>query len=372
MHRVATELHQALARHADVDLDEIVLRSSLRMSYVVGWSFLLKVYRQTRRLALRGEIDAVLFSSMPTASLAMPLRKTLAPLGIPIAAIAHGRDVTLRGPYQWIVRRAFEALDAVLSVSRATGVECLRRGVPREKLHVIPNGVDVKRFAPLEDAAAMRRALRERLDDPACPLPEDALLLCSVGRQVERKGFAWFVDQVMPLLSEDVHYWLAGDGSEADAIAEAARRHGLERRVRLLGRVSEKDLVTLYQGADLFVMPNIPVNGDIEGFGVVLLEAGLSGLPAIASRLEGIQDVITEGANGHLVESGDAWGFSEAIMRYYHNRPAMQAASLRAAEHTAQTFCWEAIADRHVQTLSALLPAEPETAPSAETAGAVP
>ncbi len=358
MQRVSTELHAALDQHPEVELKSIVLRSTLRMTYVVGWPFLVKVYRQTRRLAERGEIDAVLFSSIATASLAILLRKTLAPRGIPMAAIAHGRDVTVRGPYQWVVPRTLKALDAVLPVSRATGAACLKRGLPPQKLHVIPNGVDLQRFPPLADFASMRRRLRAQFGDPAHPLPDDALLLCSVGRQVERKGFAWFVDQVMPLLPDDVHYWLAGEGPEADAIAAAARRRGLNGRVRLLGRIPDAALSTLYRGADLFVMPNIPVNGDMEGFGVVLLEAGLSGLPAVAARLEGIRDVITEGANGHLVESGDAWAFSEAIMAYYHHRTALEAASLRAATHTAGTFCWAAIADRHVRTLQALQPSE--------------
>jgi phosphatidylinositol alpha-1,6-mannosyltransferase len=232
--------------------------------------------------------------------------------------------------------------------------------------------VDLGRFAPLNDFETMRHTMKTAIDDPAHPLlPEDALLLCSVGRQVERKGFAWFVDQVMPLLPEDVHYWMAGDGPEAENIAAAIDRHGLHDRVRMLGRVSEEDLTLLYRGADLFIMPNVPVEGDMEGFGVVMLEAGLSGLLTIASRLEGIQDVVTEGENGHMVESGDAWAFSEAIMAYYHNRAAMEAASLRAAQHTANTFCWAAVADRYVRTLQLLLPyttSEPPVAPLADTA----
>ena len=353
MQRVAVELYQALKQQPDLDLDEIVLRSSWRWHHIVGLGWLYTTYRKIRRKAERGEIDAVLFSSMVPAALAAVLRRVLEPRGIPMAAIAHGRDVTQPGPYQWLlVRRILAALDAVLPVSRATAAECVKRGFPEARLHVIPNGVDTGRFAPRTDLATRRRTLADALGDPRHPVPDEALLLCSVGRQVPRKGFAWFVDEVMPLLPDDVHYWLAGDGPEADAIAEAIQRHGLSHRVRLLGRISDEALTTLYRGADLFMMPNVPIPGDIEGFGIVMLEAGLSGLPAIAARLEGIQDVITEGENGHLVESGNAWAFSEAIMPFYHNRPALDAASQRAARHTAETFSWPAVADRYVQAIA--------------------
>ncbi len=364
MQRVAVELYQALAQQPDIDLDAIVLRSSWRWHHIVGLGWLFTTYRQIRRKAGRREIDAVLFSSMVPAALATVLRRTLEPRGIPMAAIAHGRDVTQPGPYQvLLVRRILDALDAVLPVSRATGAECIKRGFPEDNLHVIPNGVDTGRFAPRTNPGTRRRALADALGDPRHPVPDEALLLCSVGRQVPRKGLAWFVDEVMPLLPDDVHYWLAGDGPEADAIADTARRHGLTHRVRLLRRISDEALTTLYRGADHFVMPNVPIPGDIEGFGIVMLEAGLSGMPAIAARLEGIQDVITEGENGLLLESGNAWAFSEAIMAYYHDRPALEAASQRAARHTAETFSWAAIADRYVQTMRALLPTAPTEAP---------
>lgn len=355
MQRVATELFSALQQHPEVAIRLLVLQTSWALTHVKTGPFLLKAMWTIRRLAKKGEIDAVVFSSMVTAALALRLRRTLAPLGIPMAAIVHGRDVTLpSAPYQWLVARIFKALDAVLPVSRATGEECLQRGLAPEKLHVVPNGVDLDRFAPLEDPAIMRQALRDRLANSEHPLPDDALLLCSVGRQVERKGFAWFIENVMPSLPDNVHYWLAGEGPESDNIKATIVKHQLEHRVRLLGRVSEEDLSALYRGADLYIMPNIPIPGDMEGFGVVMLEAGLSGRPTVAARLEGIQDVITEGANGHLVESGDAQAFSAAIMPYYHDRASLNAASIRAARHTADTFSWAAVAGRYVETIRAI------------------
>jgi phosphatidylinositol alpha-1,6-mannosyltransferase len=171
---------------------------------------------------------------------------------------------------------------------------------------------------------------------------------------VKRKGFEWFIENVMPRLPEDVHYWLAGDGPEHGTIQAAIDRNRLNERVRLLGRVTDTELAHLYRGADLFVMPNIPVPGDMEGFGVVMLEAGQCGTPAVAARLEGIRDVITDGENGHLVEPEAPEGFIEAIGRYHQSPDALAAASERARQHTQSTFGWPAVAGQYVRVLRAL------------------
>ena len=352
MQRVATELHVALRKRLEARLKSLLLRTSWRWTPVNTVPFLFASLWRIYRLAKRQEIDVILFSSMVTASLAVPLRRVLARHGVATAAIVHGLDVTTAfAPYQRFVPHVFEALDLVLPVSRATGQACLARGLEPEKLCIVPNGIDQARFPVLEERSAMRCTLEKTFP---LPLPECGLLLCSVGRQVKRKGFAWFIDQVMPRLPSDVHYWLAGEGPEETHIRAAITRHRFESRVRLLGRVSDEALQTLYRGADLFVMPNIPVADDLEGFGVVLLEAGLCGLPAIAARLEGIRDVVTENANGHLVKSGDAAAFTEAILPYYHDREQLEEAAHRAAGTTAARFGWDVVAGRYLDVLQEL------------------
>ncbi len=353
MQRVATELHAALSVHPRVELSTLVLRSSWRWTHIRVLPFLAQALRALSLCARQRSVDTVLFSSMVTASLAVPLEAQLAKAGIRTAAIVHGRDVTLDvSPYQrLLIPRVFSSLDLVLPVSRATGIACIDRGLPPSKLQVVPNGIDLNRFQPPGDRRQARRDMLAALGQPDGALPENALVLCSVGRQVKRKGFAWFVAHVLPDLPENVHYWLAGDGPEGEQISALADRHGLGQRVRLLGRISDTDLERLYRGADLFVMPNIPVPGDMEGFGVVLLEAGLGGLPAIASRLEGITDVIAENENGHLVESGDARCFVESILRYERDRPALRQASERAARYVRESFAWTAVAERYVHVL---------------------
>ena len=158
----------------------------------------------------------------------------------------------------------------------------------------------------------------------------------------------------MPQLPPHVHYWLGGDGPEAGAIQAAIGANGLQDRVRLLGRLGDGQLKELYQGADLFVMPNIPVEGDMEGFGIVMLEAAINGLPTVAARLEGIREVITDGANGYFVESGDVEGYVRRILALDADRAQLASLSSSSREHVARTFGWDAVASHYVDALQSL------------------
>lgn len=374
MQRVAMKLDEALRNRdgtdTELDYEALVLRSSWRWVHLKTPFFLLKALWRLLWAIRRDTVDVVLFSSMVTAALAVPLRGVLRRHGVQTAAIVHGLDVTTPfPPYQWFVPTVFDVLDAVLPVSRATKQACRARGATPEQLCVVPNGIDTDRFRRPDDHTDARMKLGQGLGVSPPPPSPDAFLLCSVGRHVKRKGFHWFVESVMPRLPENVHYWIAGDGPHTEAIRDAIAAHGLHPRVRLLGRISNANLSRLYRGSDLFVMPNVPVEGDMEGFGVVLLEAAQCGTPAIAARLEGIQDVIAEGENGHLVETENPEAFVAAIRRYYDDPEQLAPAARRAATYTTNRFGWSSVADTYLSVLRTLddtgePPAQVENAPS--------
>jgi phosphatidylinositol alpha-1,6-mannosyltransferase len=358
MQRVGIDLLAALERRDDLEIDTLILRTAgvgMVIKAVPFYSFALT---RIFRLCRAGRVDAVLFSAMASGWMSVFI-KPLLKRTVPMATICHGHDVIMDvAPYQLLVRRMFATLDAVFPVSRATGQRALERGLSPERLHVINNGIDIGRF-PEPPAQPERRAILARtFPERAAGLKADALVLCTTGRQIRRKGHAWFVDSVMPLLPPHVHFWLAGDGPEGPAIEAAAARHGLGQRVQRLGLLSDEQVSNLYRGGDLFVMPNVPVEGDIEGFGVVLLEAGLNGMTSVAARLEGIEDAVTDGANGFLVESRDKQGFATAIMRLDKDRDRLFALGQAAAQFTRTRFSWDEIAGRYVEVLKEVVGSE--------------
>lgn len=351
MQRVAADLHDSLLAHGGGNVSTLVLRSPWSQRHWRTPLFLAGAMRDLRSAAAAREIDAVLFSSIVTASLAVPLKRHLSKHGVISAAIAYGLDATApTWPYPHFVRKVFESLDLVLPISNATAEACRERGLAEEKCSVVQLGIRLGRFAaPASRAEAKARMLKKFAEKDA----EPGLVLCSVGRLIPRKGVAWFIDEVMPTLPGDVFFLVAGEGAEREQISAAIHRHGLDDRVKLLGAVSDSDVELIYQGSDLFVMPNVRIAGDMEGFGLVMVEAGLCGLPAIAARIEGIADVVTEGENGHLVESRDVEGFSNVVKKYYESPEELRDASDRARRHTEATFGWDQVTQRYLSILEA-------------------
>jgi phosphatidylinositol alpha-1,6-mannosyltransferase len=354
MQRVAIDLHDTLLSHRGAEVRPLVLRSPWSQRHWRTPLFLGSAYREIRLLAEEGAIDAVLFSSMVTASLAVPLSKHLRKRGVIMAAIANGQDATTpTWPYPWFVRKVFESLDLVLPISRATAMACKARGLSDEKCEVVLLGIRLDRFPAPTDKAQAREKLIE-LAGASSSAPK--LIIVSVGRLVPRKGVAWFTENVVPLLPADIHYYVAGDGPDRGRIEAAIERHKLGERVKLLGAISDSQLEQLYRGADLFAMPNVHVPGDMEGFGLVMLEAGLCGVPVIAANIEGIADVVTEGESGHLAVSENAASFRDAIMKYSERPDLLSEASSRARLHTASRFGWAGVTDRYLATLRSRIP----------------
>ncbi len=349
MQRVAIDLHDSLVAHRGAEVRTLVLRSPWSQRHWRTPLFMLSSLREIRRLAENGEIDAILYSSMVMAALAVPLRRHLAKHGVVSAAIANGLDATTpTWPYPHFIRKVFSSLDVVLPISNATADACRTRGLTKEKCTVVLLGIKLDRFTPPESRPASRARLIGRVDAGSDP----RLILCSVGRLVPRKGVAWFIANVLPSLPDDVVFYAAGEGPDRARIEAAIADNGLDHRVKLLGSVTESELQELYHGSDLFIMPNVPISGDMEGFGLVMLEAGLSGLPVIASKLEGIADVVTEGENGHLAATGSVKDFRDAIMRYYDDSKLLATASARAVTHTVTRFGWSGVTDRYIEVLS--------------------
>jgi len=195
--RAAAELLAALRARSDVEVR--LLTASAASDRLRFAGFAVRTLMELERRARAGEIDAVLFTAFPTAWMSLVLAPMLRRRGIATAAICHGHDITFALPaYQWLLPKVFAALDAVLPVSRATGAECLARGIDPARLQVVFNGADLDRFASPPPFEARRGVLRCAFPDETRDLADEELVLCAVGRQVERKGHAWFVRAVMP------------------------------------------------------------------------------------------------------------------------------------------------------------------------------
>jgi len=332
MQRVSMQLTDVLSQQEDCELVEITQETGWRFIGIKTTIFLIRLFFFLPSYAKKHQADVILFSSMVTASVSHFIRKRT---NVPMVGISHGHDVTLTNPmYQWLVPKIFRALDACISVSSATQQECLNRGLDPSKSKVLPNGFDVKDLAniPPKDEAVyqLEQKFGFRL--------KEKKLLVTVGRLIKRKGHEWFIREVLPQIKSDVIYLVIGDGAEFNAISKAAAGSPISDKILIAGRQPDEILQYAYAGADVFVMPNIKVPGDLEGFGVVLLEANVRQTPAIASDLEGIKDVITDGKNGYKIAVNDAKAFAEKIDEIIEKE--LPSLSLSSRTFVENKFSW--------------------------------
>lgn len=226
-----------------------------------------------------------------------------------ISFTVHGLDIVYsKFCYQQLIIPFLRKADRIFPVSQYTMKQCLERQIPEHKLLVIPNGLVFSEIKGCSNEG--KKTLSFKLSDTF----KDQHILLSLGRLIKRKGHVWFIENVCVNLPDSYIYIIAGNGREFDHIAEVIRKRKLDKRIRLLGFVSEEEKACLFEMADLFIMPNIFDDNDQEGFGIVLLEAGSYSLPTIASNIEGIKDAIIDGVTGILIEEKNANGFIDGIL----------------------------------------------------------
>ena len=261
-----------------------------------------------------------------------------------VSVTIHGLDITFRNSfYQSLIPRCVGRLDKIICVSRHTREECLDRGIPAEKIHVIPNGIDPSDFQVSQSRESCRAEAAERLGVSV----EGKKILLTVGRLVPRKGVAWFVEEVMPHLDGSFLYLVAGEGPDFDRIASLVSHCHLQDRVFLMGKVTEDTRNKLFHASDLFIMPNVEVDGDVEGFGIAAIEAGCCGLPIIASDVQGLKEAVLDGRTGFLVAAGNTEGFLGSIRKMDLDRDAVRSLVI-------ETYDWRRIYQRYRDVLMGL------------------
>lgn len=261
----------------------------------------------------------------------------------PFVVVIHGLDITYKNPlFKLVIPRMVARADAVLCISQAAADEAIARGALPERVHVIPLGISDSYFGKAD-----RQAVRALLNIPA-----EKKLLLTVGRLVKRKNVAGFIRDILPKVvtaQPETLYLVAGEGKERPNVEEAIVAAGMEKHVQLLGRVNDELLHALYNGADVFVMPNIIVPGDMEGFGLVSLEAALCELPLVATAVEGIKDAVTDGKNGILVTLGDNDSFADAVGKFLGDPKAALGFGKTARAYTLKNYRWETVADSYIE-----------------------
>ena len=279
----------------------------------------------------------------------------LSPLGVLLKTITHKKTVaTIHGrdiafdlkPYQRTIQWALKKTDKISCVSSALKEECIKRGVPASKITVIPNGVDIEDFhgTNINNKNIINQITGRNLNEYK--------ILITVGRLVKKKGVDSFLKNIFPKILKQydkVAYLIVGDGPLKEEITTLINQNKLQDNVFLTGQLSmdSGQLINIYNTADIFVMPNVPVNDDMEGFGIVAIEAGAAGIPVVASRVDGIAQAIVDDENGFLCDYNNYDQFANIVLRLLNNDEHRKLFGQKAKRYVENHYSWKHIAGQY-------------------------
>jgi phosphatidylinositol alpha-1,6-mannosyltransferase len=270
----------------------------------------------------------------------------------PLVLLAHGSELMpsialwRRRAWRELCKRVCEAADLVVANSEYTRGLVLSVA-SQAKVVVLPLGVDEERFCPGDKESAKRR-----FD------ADGKIVVSSVSRLHAYKGHETVLRALAELPQRQkcrMLYLIVGKGPYSSVLRRLTEDLGLNEQVRFLGFVREEDLPDLYRASDLFILctRESTVQQEVEGFGLVFLEAQACGTPVVGTRTGGIPDAVKHGEGGWLIQQDDLAGLVEIFTRLAVDPAAFCAAGVTARRRVEREATWGHYIDRFLMALEA-------------------
>lgn len=306
----------------------------------------LRVSKNLRSLLQEREISTVFFgAAAPLGLLANGLRKSGAKK---IVALTHGHEVwwAKLWPFSWAIKQIGKNVDALTYLGNFTrnAISAALPASSQEKMVRLAPGIDTEHFSPERRNPRIRHELG--LDDKK--------VIVSVGRLVHRKGQDFLID-ALPLISQkipNVHLLLVGEGPYRAELEKRSVALGVRDRITFIGRVQHSELPEYICAGDIFAMPSRSrlAGLEVEGLGIVYLEASACGLPVIGGTSGGAPDAVLEGETGFSVDGTSAAAIAEAAIRLLSNAEYAEKLGAQGREWIVKEWRWEIWAEKF-QTL---------------------
>jgi glycosyltransferase involved in cell wall biosynthesis len=259
-------------------------------------------------------------------------------LGVPLASTRHNDDRYLLGPFKYVDRAFSKPAGAIIAISDAVREFHVRAGLPERKLVTIHYGLDVLPSATSE------------LTPEDAGISSSAPLVLAIGRLIEQKDHATLLRAFAPVHAAipDARLAILGWGTLEAATRELARQLGLQDAVLIPGRVEPAAWLAR---ADLFAHTSL-----WEGFGIVLLEAMLAGLPVVATRVSAIPEIVDDGTTGILVAPGDDEALATALAGLLGDPERRRVLGEAGRERVRKEFSVAHMTDRTIAVYEGLEP----------------
>ncbi len=223
----------------------------------------------------------------------------------PVVVTGHGSDVYVlpfkSSSWRRRIEHTLNGADAIITVGKKNmEIMVSKLGVPREKVHVIPNGYDSEIFRPLDKKSA-RKALN---------IPDDKKVILTVGNLLPVKGHKYLIEAINRVKSDrnDILCIIVGSGPLEEELKKQIHSLGLEGEIKMVGGRPYDEIPLWMNACDVFVLPSMR-----ESFGVVQIEAMACGKPVVATINGGSEEIISDERVGLLVTAGDSEELAEGI-----------------------------------------------------------
>lgn len=261
--------------------------------------------------------------------------------GIPYFVWAYGLDILAMQKSKhlsWGVRKIFKEAEGGIANSNFTKELMAKLGLAMNKIGVVYPGVEIEEFKPGLSPESIRKKYN---------IPQGKFILLSISRLVPRKGFD-LVIRALPKILEKFPwtvYLIGGKGEDEPRLRAMVKKYNLQKAVQFLGFVEDRDLPFLYNLADVFLMPSrfIKKEGDVEGFGMVFLEAGACECPVIGGNSGGIPEAIINGKTGFLVNPESPKDLARKVIRLLEDEKLRKKMGEAGRKRASQEFNWERI-----------------------------
>jgi len=256
--------------------------------------------------------------------------------GAPYVCWTHGEDLAsamTSRELTWLTKCVYRVASAALANSRNTATMLAALGVPEHKIQIVHPAVDADRFHPRLDGSAIRRRYAGDGD----------MLLLSVGRLQRRKGHDIAIQAIASLRERlpNLRYVIAGNGEERSRLEKLTVDLGVEDRVSFAGTIADDDLPAFYAACDIFLLPNRVDDGDIEGFGIVFLEAAASAKPVIGGDSGGVPEAVERDVTGLLVDGANVSAVAAAIADLATSEERRGRMGLAGRVRAHRCFSWQ-------------------------------
>lgn len=301
-----------------------------------------RVGRNVRKILKENQITRVFFgAAAPLGLLSHGLRRAGATR---IVALTHGHEVWWAKvwPFSWMMRRIGAGVDVLTylgNFTRSAISRSLSRNATKSMVRIAP-GIDTTHFAPIDDS----EKLKAELD-----LAQKRVIV-SVGRLVHRKGQDTLVEAMPEILEKfpDAHLLFVGVGPHLEYIHKRAIQLGVLANISFVGRVQYRELPRFICVGEIFAMPSRSrlAGLEVEGLGIVYLEASACGLPVVGGRSGGAPDALIEGETGFAVDGRNAREVSDAIITLLENPELGRAMGERGRQWIADEWEWRHWSER--------------------------